>query len=166
MPGIKSVGPEANLATRRERTLNRRQERFVLAILAGMSNVEAVRHAGYEVVSDDAARDAASRLLRNPSIKVAIEGAKLRAIERMDRTAEATVLRYHHVYLEAMAAGEFGAAVSALRDLAKYHGLFERHNQQRKKTYTREEIDKMKADLEKMGVDWRRQRSEEHTSEL
>ena len=155
MSGKKAVCPEPNLVPRRERTLNRRQERFVLALLEGMGKVEAIRHAGYQVATDDAARDAASRLLRNPSIKVAIERAKLKAIEKMDRTAEATLLRYHNVYLEAMAAKDYSAAVSALRDIAKYHGMFERNNQQRK-NYTEQDIARMKARLEEKGFDFRR----------
>ena len=78
-----------------------------------------------------------------------------KAIEKMDRTAEATLLRFHHVYLEAMAAGEFGAAVSALRDIAKYHGLFERDKTQRKKL-TQAEVDRKKAELERLGVSFAR----------
>src|SRR5262245_40968970 len=122
----KSVGPEPNPTPRRETELSPKQEAFVLALLGGMTKAEAVRAAGYEVASDDAARSIASRLSRNVSVKVAIEKAKLRAVEKMETTAEATIRRYHHLYLEAMAARDYSAAVSALRDIAKYHGLFER----------------------------------------
>src|SRR5215813_8646431 len=142
----KSAGPEPNPTPRRETELKPKQEAFVLAILGGMTKVEAVKAAGYEVASDDAARAQASRLLRTASVKVAIERAKLRAVEKMDRTAEATLLRYHHLYLEAMAAKDYSAAVAALRDIAKYHGLFERDNSQRK-NYTEADIARMKAEL-------------------
>src|SRR5262249_12814144 len=155
MPGRKSSGPEPNPTPRRETELSPKQEAFVLAVLGGMTKVEAVKAAGYDVASDDAARAQASRLLRTASVKVAIERAKLKAIEMMDRTAEATLLRYHHLYLEAMAAKNYSAAVSTLRDIAKYHGLFERDNRQRK-NYTQQDIDAMKARLEEKGFDFRR----------
>src|SRR5262249_31999289 len=151
MLGERSTGPEPNPTPRRETELKPRQEAFVLAILGGMGKVEAVKAAGYEVASDDAARAQASRLLRTASVKVATGRAKLKAIQKMDRTAEATLLRYHLEYLEAMAARDFSAAVSALRDISKYYGLFEQHNRQ--KNYSREDIERMKRELEELGMD-------------
>lgn len=146
-------GPERNPTPRVERELSPRQEAFVLALLGGASKIEAVREAGYEVGSDAAARCQAARLLRTASVKVAMERARLKAVERMDRTAEATLLRYHHVYVEAMEAKDFSAAVAALRDIGKAMNLFQAHQ---KAKYTQADIPQLQRQLEQAGFDFTR----------
>ena len=49
-------------------TLNPRQQRFVLAYLAGASAAEAYRSAGYRCRTAHAAESKASALLRSPAV--------------------------------------------------------------------------------------------------
>ena len=134
--------------------LNEKQARFVEELLLDMSPADAYLRAGYRVASREVAWKASSRLLKNVEVLRAIDEAQAGRIDRLRLDGDWVVGRFEMVYLQAMRDRDCSAAIKALENIGKYLGLFEKHNRQ--KTYTREEIDRMKADLEKMGVDWRR----------
>lgn len=150
-----SKSPKPNPAPRGGLSLNHRQERFALAYVASLDKVEAIRQAGYRVNSDDAARDAASRLLRNPSVQAIIDREKAKVAKKFNIDAEGTVLRFQVVYLEAMRLGDIATALAALKELAKHYGVYDAHNRQKRIT-TQAEADAIRARLEMIGVDWRR----------
>lgn len=133
---------------------NGKQERFAIEYVADCDKVRAVRAAGYAAKDDETARAAAGRLLRNPTVQAVIEREKLRIIERTGNTAEKTVLRLLLVYSEAMQVKDFSAAVSALDKIAKFHGLYEKHQVQ--KRYTQEDVEKLKAELKAVGFSFER----------
>lgn len=134
---------------------NDRQERFALAYAATWDKSEALRQAGYELNSAEAERDAANRLLRNPTVMAIIDREKARVAKKFEITAEGTALRFQVVYLEAMRIGDFATAKGCLIELGKYHGIYVKDNTQ-KKNYSREDIEKLKLELEQLGFDWSR----------
>lgn len=144
----------SNPLPRREQPLNQRQEKFARLYAATGDAKAALLEAGYDLKSDDAVRDARNRLLRHPLVMAIVDEVHSKAIEKYSMTAETVVLRFKLVYLQAMRDQDWGSAISALREIAKFYGLYERHNAQ--KRYTQADVEKLRAELEAAGMDFTR----------
>ena len=101
-------------------TLNPRQQKFVLAYLAGASAADAYRSAGYHCRTAHAAESKASALLRTPAVGEAIAAVA----EKAGLTAEWVTRR---LMVEATRTGKgasHAARVRALELLGRRFGLF------------------------------------------
>lgn len=143
-----------NLTRRRDQPLNARQETFARLYAATGDAKSSLLEAGYVVKSDDAVRDARNRLLRHPLVMAIVDEVHTKMIEKHTMTAETVMLRFKLVYLQAMRCQDWGSAISALREVAKFYGLYEKHNAQKK--YTQADVEKLKAELEAAGMDFTR----------
>lgn len=146
--------PKKNLSPRLNTTVNDRQERFALEYCKDFDRLRAYRAAGYKAKSDEAGHVEACRLLKNPKVWAIVLEQKAKIAESMGMTAQKNLLHFQVVYYEAMKAGDYSAAVAALDKIAKHYGLYEKH--QKQKNYSREDVEKMKAELEAVGFDFRR----------
>ena len=94
-------------------------------------------------------------MLANVSIREAIDRAQAERAERLDIDADWVVWNFRNLYLEALAAKDFTAAARCLENLGKHFGCFREHNHQ-KRVYTRADAEKLRAELEAAGFDFRR----------
>lgn len=133
---------------------NHRQERFARVYAATLDPDRALEKAGYNLTTDEAKKEAKSRLLRNPAVRVIVDEifAKVAANHGMD--ADGVMGRFKLVYLEAMADKDWTAAVAALVQIGKVYGIFERDNRQ--KHVTAEDAERIKKELEAWGVSFTR----------
>lgn len=143
-----------NPTPRRKTSLNVRQERFALEYLVDFDPGAAYLRAGYGAKDAETAASAGRRLLRNVRVRDLIDRENLKVLDRAGVTAEATVLRLHLCYLEAMRTGQLAVAVSALKELGKHFGIFQKH--QRAKRYTQDDVERLRAELTAAGFDFRR----------
>ena len=143
--------PTLDPLPRQSRTLNLKQERFVSFYLNCLNAGEAYKAAGYEVASDEVAASAGRRLLRNVAVMTAINDAQLERQGRLQLDGDQLVARLHVLYMTAQARGDVTAAVSALREIGKLLGCYERHQQQKQK-YTRDDMDRLRTELEAAGM--------------
>lgn len=146
--------PRRNLKPRREtqnsENLNLKHHLFAIAFLDCLNPGEAYVRAGYEVKSEEVAQAAGRRLLRNVRVMAMIDNAKREMAEEAKATAANTVARLNLVYLEAMLRSDFANAISALRELGKHFGIYEKDNTQ--KSYTLEDAERLRKSLEARGV--------------
>jgi phage terminase small subunit len=119
--------------------LNFRQLRFVEGVVAGLSNVEAYKAAGYQA-RGRAAIVNASRMLTNADISEAIEAARKKAADKTGVTADRVLGELAKIAFESAENGaNQGAAngvavktsdrIAALRLLAQHLGLFDERKQ-------------------------------------
>ena len=107
--------------------MNIRQEMFVREYLVDLCGAAAARRAGY---SPKGAKSRASRLLRDPEIKEAVEAAMEERVRRIEIKQD-EVIRELKTVAMAAASDENGAAVKlgsklrALELLGKHLGIFE-----------------------------------------
>ena len=107
--------------------MNRRQELFIQEYLVDLCGTAAARRAGY---GHKGAGSQASRLLRNPQIRAAVDAAMEERLKRMEVKQE-EVIRELKTVAMAEASDENGAAVKlgsklrALELLGKHLGIFE-----------------------------------------
>ena len=137
---------------RQSRTLNLKQELFVAEYLLCLDAGEAYKAAGYDVTSDAVAASAGRRLLRNVAVMSAINDAQLERQGRLQLDGDQLVARLHVLYMTAQARGDVTAAVSALREIGKLLGCYERHQNQ--KRYTRDDLDRLRTELTAAGFDF------------
>jgi phage terminase small subunit len=135
-------------------TANDRQELFALEYVKDYDKIRAIKAAGYSVTTEESARDAACRLLRNPTVREIINREKVKVSERVGITAAGVVARFYAAYLDADARGDLPSAISALREIGKHLGIYEKHNVQKK--YSQEDVEKLKLELEQAGFDFKR----------
>ncbi len=144
--------PATDPPPRPSRTLNLKQERFVAEYLVCLDAGEAYKAAGYDVASDEVAASAGRRLLRNVAVMNAINDAQLERQGRLHLDGDRLVERLHVLYMTAQARGDLSAAVTALREIGKLLGCYEKNHSQKK--YTRDDLDRLKKELEAAGMDF------------
>ncbi len=136
-------------------SLTRRQERFVREYLIDMSPADAYVRAGYEVSSREVAWKNSHRLMKNAEVLQAIDQAQLGRMNRLTIDADWVIQRFQMIYLKAASEGDYTSALRALENIAKYLGVYEKHNRQ-KVQYTGADIDRLKADLTEAGFSFER----------
>ena len=146
-------GRKVNLP-RQESKVTDRQERFALEYAIDFDRLRALKAAGYTPKDYDNAHSMAAQLLKNPKVNAIVLEAKARYAEALKLDAAKTVMCLQVVYMEAMAHKDWHAAVAALRELGKHHGIYEKH--QKQKSYTQDDVERLKKELEQAGFDFRR----------
>jgi hypothetical protein len=101
-------------------TLTPKERQFVAEYLVDRNGAAAARRAGYAAKS---AKVTAARLLTKANVRMAITEGTQAGIERSEINADWLTDRYRTTHDEAIAAGQFSAAVKALDSLAKLKGL-------------------------------------------
>lgn len=129
-----------------------RYELFAQEYLIDYDAGAAYRRAGYEVKSDASAYAGGYRLLRNVIVNEMIEAARLKRVEKIGAGADTIIGRFHLVYLKAMEADDLTTALAALRELAKYYGLYEKHQTQ--KRYSKDDLERLRTELTAAGFDF------------
>jgi hypothetical protein len=145
LPNARGEATEGTMA------LTDKQEAFVREYLVDLSPADAYLRAGYQVASREVAWKASNRLLKNVEVLRAIDEAQCARMERLELDADWVVARFRMVYLEAKRDRDYSAALKALDHIAKYLGLYERDNKQRRQ-YT--DAERMRAELTKRGFDF------------
>jgi hypothetical protein len=102
-------------------------------------------------------------LLRNAEIADAIDKAQIERMEKLDLDGDWVIERLRFVYLRAMQDRDYSSAIKAPDHIARHLGLYARDNSQRRPTA--EEADRMKAELEKLGLDSTRVNAPPHLQE-
>jgi len=141
---------------RKPKKLTRQQQSFVHEYLIDLSPADAYIRAGYRVASRVVAWKASNRLLKNVEVSRAIEEAQCERMERLKLTADTLIQRFNLIYLLAMMERDYRSALKALVNMGRYFGIFEKHNSQKRRAYTQEDAEKLKAKLEALGVDFTR----------
>ncbi len=139
---------------RQQKTINDRQDKFARVYAATLDADEALKQAGYEHGSEEAARDAKCRLLRNPAIRSLVDDLLAKSAAKYGLDTDGILARLKMVYLEAAEDREWASAVAALREIGKILGCFEIHNKQ--KRYTSEDAEKLQQELTQAGFDFTR----------
>jgi len=127
-----------------------KHELFAHEYLLDFDAGAAYRRAGYEVESDDVAQSSGRRLLRNPLVLEIVEKGRLDRVAKIGAGADTIIGRFHLVYLRAIEVDDLVTALSALKELAKHYGLYERHQLQKK--YTKDDLERLKTELEAAGM--------------
>ena len=102
--------------------LNPKQTRFVAEYLKDLNATQAAIRSGY---SAKTAEQIGSRLLRNVGVAVAVAKGQSRVAERLELSAEIVLRNLEKARAEAMAAGQFSAAIRAAELQGKHIGMFE-----------------------------------------
>lgn len=128
---------------------NPRHERFAVEVAKGFSSTEAYKAAGYEA-EGSSAWAAASRLLRDVRVKARIAELQERVATKAEITLETLIDHANEARSQAMEAGQFAAAVSAIKEMGVLTGLrvekSERTNKSDARTLTERELDAAIAD--------------------
>lgn len=98
-----------------------KQERFVAEYLIDLNGTQAAIRAGYSPVRADVT---ASELLKRPDVAAAVDVGNRKALEAADDSAADVLRDAIATYRAAMAAEQFGPAVSALTLRARRHKDF------------------------------------------
>jgi phage terminase small subunit len=130
--------------------ITQKQARFVAEYPVDCNGTQAAVRAGY---SKKTANEQAAQLLAKLSIRKAIDEELRTRAERTQIDADWVVTNLRNLYLEALAAKDFGAAARCLELLGKHTGAFEKH--QKQKHHSPEEIALVKARLIARGFDFR-----------
>jgi hypothetical protein len=112
-----SMARSKRLAPKKEQ-LSERERKLAHGLLGGLSRKAAFQKAGY---SASAASDPDS-VLNRPHFVRYMKAAHQRQVDRLDYTVENLAARLEHVYYEALALGQPGAAVQAIMGIAKMMG--------------------------------------------
>lgn len=136
-------------------TPNYRQQAFVREFLIDLSPADAYMRA-YQIDNRESAQTSANRLLQNVAILDAIDQAQRQRMERLDLDGDWVVTGFRIAYLRAMQHEDFTAVIKALENIGKFLGIYERDNRQKSRELTLEEVDRLKAELEMRGYDFRR----------
>lgn len=129
------------------------QELFARVYAATLDADEALDTAGYKHSTPESRYECRGRLLRHPAIRVLIDEIRVKVADKFEITQEGILARFRYVYLMAVDDGDWTSATNALKEIAKICGYYEKHNKQK---YTQADHDKLKAELEKVGMDFSR----------
>lgn len=154
---------KANEYQEKHRQFRLRCETFAYEYLVDFDAMNAYKRV-YGDMDDVTALRSGSRLLKNDLVWSIIEQSKLDRISRNKNDADRVILRMHLIYEEAMKIRDFNCAMSALKELGKHYGVFEKHNLQ--KNLTQQDIDRMKQELEAIGFDFTRKSLQPETIPL
>ncbi len=122
MPDTSAEVTKRNLEKRSARILLPKQEKWVQLMATGRySGAEAARTAGYNTKN---AHKTAARLNKNPLILEKLNKLMSDAGERNDVTLDEVISALRSARDEAMANGNFSAAIRATELLGKYLGMF------------------------------------------
>lgn len=92
---------------------NARHERFVQELAKGKSQMEAYRLAGY---SAETAESNAHRLMGNEGVRARLAELQERSAKRVEVTVEKLIEEADEIRLAAMAAGQYSAALGAVKE--------------------------------------------------
>jgi phage terminase small subunit len=140
--------------------LTDKQEAFVREYLVDMNGAAAYVRAGYMAASDHVAASCAHKLLMNADIASAIDDAQVARMDRLDLNADWVVARFRLVYLRAWHEGDYAVAIKALENIARYLGIYERDNRQKK--YTEADAERIRSELVARGMDFTRKNFPAH----
>ena len=132
--------------------LTPKQYQFCCEYLIDLNGTQAAIRAGY---SKRTAQEQSSRLLSNVMVREAIDRAQTERAERLELDADWVVRNFRNLYLEALADRDFSVAARCLEMIGKHVGAFEKHQKQ-KREYTQADVERLKAELEAAGFDFRR----------
>ena len=104
--------------------LNDKQMIFVREYLTDMNGTQAAIRAGFSQRNAD---KIAFQLLGKTRVREAIDEAQSERVERLNLDADWVVRNFRNLYIEALAAKDFGTAARCLENLGKHVGIFERH---------------------------------------
>lgn len=105
-------------------------EIFVSSLLAGITQREAYRNAGYKV-SDEQLDSAASRLSSNVKIEARLAYRRAQLAEKCDITEETQIRRFQELSRVSQGLKQMSPAVNAEKEVAMICGLYERDNKQK-----------------------------------
>ena len=125
--------------------LNAKQARFVEEYPLDCNGTKAAIRAGYSQKNAD---KIASQLLGKTRVREAIDESLKGRAERTKIDADWVVQNLRNVYLEALAAKDFSATIRCLELLGKHVGAFEKHQTQKRPTYTPEDLAAIRRRLE------------------
>lgn len=151
--GKKTRLPKVVTTPRRETELNERQERFVQEYLKDHSPGPAYLRAGYEVTDPKDADICGRRLLKDVRIMCLLQEARIKRIEMVGMDASKTVHHFYYMHLESLRQGDIANATKCLIELSKILGHYEKHNVQKNRQYTMEDIERLKGELKQNGFD-------------
>ncbi len=134
-------------------SLNKKQEQFCYEYIRDMDRTRAYVDAGYATTDNTSAYISATRLLKKREVQELIDTLQNKKLNRLEIDSDWTILRWKVIYLEGMHRGDLASASTALKEIGKYLGLYEKHNSQKK--YSQEDVDKLKAELEAAGMSFK-----------
>jgi hypothetical protein len=109
-----------------ERPLTPKQQRFVQEYLLDLDPAAAYRRAGYKASTDQSAWNAASRLLGNVGVSVAVAEAQRERAERVELTQDWVLDHLRHESQLTGKDASHSARVAALKLLGLHLGMFPR----------------------------------------
>lgn len=136
------------------------QERFALEYLKDFDRLRALAAAGYKVTNVKSAQATASYLLNLPNVRTLVSRKKMELAEQMGMDAANTLGYMKAVFVDAFSVGDYSGAIRALTEIGRVYGIYEADNTQRRKSP--EDIARMKAQLEAMGMDFTRKNFPPH----
>lgn len=139
---------------RRETDLTPQQELFVAEYLTDFDRDRALKAAGYHPTTPESSAAMSSRLLASVKIRAFLWEKKAEIVAERKLDAVKWLAQLQLVAMEAYENQDWAGAVAALREIGKYGGWYEKDNRQ--KHFTAEDADKLRADLEARGFDFRR----------
>lgn len=107
-------------------TLTPLQERFVLLLAQGKSQIDAYKEAGYRPATDKIAYERASRLAAQDKVKARLAELRQPAATAAVVTLENHLTDLHRLRNAAAARGQFSAAISAEMARGKALGFYDR----------------------------------------
>jgi phage terminase small subunit len=99
---------------------NQRHETFCQGVAKGLSQAEAFRRAGY---SPAGASGHASRLVSTGSVRARIQELRAQAARRNRIDVDSLTAMLQEIHEKAVELRQMGAAISAIWQIAKLHGL-------------------------------------------
>jgi hypothetical protein len=146
---------------RKETSLTLKQERYVLEVLIDGDRRRAVREAGYEVTSDDAADQCASRLMANVKVKAFYHDKKAEYNAEKKRQAQDWYNYLWYIAIEAIDERDWTGAVAAMREIGRHLGVYDIDNNQ-KRNITPADALAIKERLVSLGADFSRRNAPPH----
>lgn len=139
---------------RRDTLITAQQERFVLRYLVDLDRHAALKEAGYNPTTPESADSMASNLLSNVKVRAFLFEKKAEYAAAYKIDAVKWLAQLQLVAMEAYTKEDWAGAVSALREIGRHLGVYEKDLRQRH--FTAEDVEKLEAELRSRGFDPRR----------